>query len=87
MNQYFKRLLDLLIHIGIISSAFYAAFQLFGVFKNSEGPIILFKSATNISMEHLVARRLYALEFWIITTCYIVYLGMRQRIWNFDDNK
>ncbi len=84
MNPTIKKVLDLAIQAFIIMSALYAAFQLFGAFNNSEGSIILFKSAKNISFEHLVSRRLYALEFWLIATCYIIYLGMRKKIWSLD---
>ena len=75
--------LDKLLQLFIIVGFLYPAYQLFFVFANPEGGMVLFDSASEIDFELLVARRLYALEFWLIFTCYIIYLGLRKRIWNF----
>ena len=83
MNSNIKIILDILVQIFIIVSALYAAFQLFFVFGNDGGSLVLFDAATSISFEKLVARRLYALEFWLIFALYILYLGFRKRIWNY----
>lgn len=78
-----KRLLDLLIQLFIITGFLYAAFEILFVFKNPQGGLVLFQNALTIDPQLLLARRLYALEFWIVLTNYFVYLGLRRKIWNF----
>jgi len=86
MPRGIKIILDIAVQFFIVTGFLYAAYQLFVVFGNKEGSMVLFNSAASIPHELLVARRLYALEFWLIFTCYIVYLGFRQRLWNFEKN-
>lgn len=83
MPEILKKTLDIAIQVFIIAGFLYAGYQLFFVFKNPQGSLILFSDASKINFELLVARRLYALEFWLIFTCYIIYLGLRKRIWSF----
>ena len=84
MGQRVKRILDALIQLFIITGFLYAGYQLFFVFGNPEGNFILFGDAAKIDIELLVARRLYAMEFWLIFIGYLVYLGLRKRIWDFN---
>ena len=82
---FFKRVIDILIQLFIVTGFLYDTFELFFVFGNSGGSIVLFNQAKTISIELLVSRRLYAIEFWIVFTCYIVYLGLRERIFHFKE--
>lgn len=81
-NQLVKKVLDILLQIFIISGFLYAAFQIMFVFKDPHGGLVLFQDALTLDPQVFLARRLYALEFWIILTNYFVYLGLRRRIWN-----
>jgi len=76
--------IDILIQLIIISGFAYAGYQVFFVFPNPGGGLPLFGEAKNISFEHLVARRLYAIEFWLIFIGYFIYLGLRKKIWNYQ---
>ncbi len=76
-----QRILDVAIQLFIIAGLFYAAYELLVVFHLPGKNLVLFGDATSIDLSLLVARRLYALEFWIILTCYFVYLGVRKKIW------
>lgn len=84
MSTKIKRILDVLIQIFIIIGFLYAAFEILVVFKNPQGGLVLLQNALTIDPQIFLARRLYALEFWIILTNYFVYLGLRKRIWSFD---
>ncbi len=80
MPKAIKIIIDIALHFFIVSGFLYAGYQLFGVFGNEGGSMVLFGDAKNISHELLVARRLYAIEFWVIFMCWIIYLGMRKKI-------
>ncbi len=79
-----KQVLDIVIQLFIIVGFMYAGYQVFAVFPHPSGGFALFGEAQNIDIEHLVARRLYAIEFWIIFIGYLIYLGLRKRIWNLE---
>ena len=85
MPKIIKTILDIAVQFFIVTGFLYAAYQLFVVFGNKEGSAVLFNSAATIPFEQLVARRLYALEFWLIFTCYIIYLGFRKKLWGFEE--
>lgn len=76
-----QRIIDIAIQLFIITGLLYAAYELLVVFHIPGRNLILFSDAMDIDLSLLVARRLYALEFWIILTCYFVYLGLRKKIW------
>lgn len=80
-TTYVQRIIDVTIQLFIITGLLYAAYELLVVFHIPGRNLILFGDAMDIDLSLLVARRLYALEFWIILTCYFVYLGLRKKIW------
>lgn len=82
MKPRLYKILDVAVQIFIVTGFVYAAYQLLVVFAVPGQPIVLFGRAVQIDFQILVMRRLYALEFWIIFTSYLVYLGNRKRIWN-----
>ena len=70
-------LLNFLIQMG------YAAYMVFIVVA-PEGGGPLFEAATSFPFEKMVTRRLYAIEFWIATCGFAIYLGIteiRPRFW------
>ncbi len=75
-----KKILDLALQFFFVSGFLYAGFQLFFVFKNPEGGMVLWGAAASIDPEIVVIRRLYALEFWLIFIGYIVYLALREKL-------
>ncbi len=81
MQPKLKKILDVVVHVFIITGFLYAAYQVFVVFAVPGQPMMLFGQAPQISFQTLIIRRLYAMEFWIIFTAYLVYLGFRKRIW------
>ena len=70
-------ILNFLIQMG------YAAYMVFVVVApESGGP--LFEAATSFPFEKMVTRRLYAIEFWIATCGFAIYLAItevRPRFW------
>lgn len=73
-------IIDFVIQFLIITSFLYAGCQTMFVFKELNMGFVLFKNARTINKETLLIRRLYALEFWLIFCCYIIYLGFRDTI-------
>ena len=70
-------LLNFLIQMG------YAAYMVFVVVA-PEGGGPLFDAATTFPFEKMVTRRLYAIEFWIATCGFAIYLAIteiRPRFW------
>ena len=77
--------LDRLLMIHFFAGVFYPAYMVFVVLKppgGQAGP--LWGQALNISFELMVSRRLYALEFWLISLLIIVYFAFRKRIWGWE---
>ena len=70
-------MLNFLIQMG------YAAYMVFVVVA-PEGGGPLFEAATSFPFEKMVTRRLYAIEFWIATCGFAIYLAItevRPRFW------
>ncbi len=76
----FKRAIDIFIQLFFIIGFVYAAYQLFFVFRNPVGGIVLFGSASDIEHELLIVRRLYALEFWLIFIGYMLYVALKDQV-------
>ncbi len=49
----------------------------------SAGPL-LGNSAATIPFELLMRRRMYSLEFWLVSLIIIVYFANRRKIWNHE---
>ncbi len=73
-----KKILNILIQIFFVSGFLYAGHQIFTISCGVHG--ILFNQVNSISYECLIARRLYAIEFWVIVLCYFVYLSNKEKI-------
>ena len=61
----------------------YSAYMVFVVVAPEEGGP-LFDSATSFPFEKMVTRRLYAIEFWIATCGFSIYLALTEivpRFW------
>lgn len=76
----FKRAIDVAIQVFFMIGFLYAAYQLFFVFKNPIGGLVLFGDASGIDHQLLVVRRLYALEFWLIFIGYMIYIAAKDKI-------
>jgi hypothetical protein len=66
----------------------YAAYMVFVVVA-PEGGGPLFENALSFPFESMVTRRLYAIEFWIATTGFAIYVGLTEikpRLWNNSSN-
>lgn len=57
--------------------------MLFVVYHFPDTKIALLDSAINIPTDYMVARRLYAIQAYVILMVLFVYLGMRKKIWDF----
>lgn len=82
IKETFKRWLDRLLIVHFTLGLLYPAYVIFFILKpegqTTSGP--LFSLAGSISFELMVKRRLYALEFWLISLLMIVYFANRKRI-------
>lgn len=82
MNKKMQKTILLIIHwiiiINFIIEIFYGAFQVFIVLApgGQTGP--LFGTATTLSYEDMVVRRLYALETWIAIAGLAIYLAITE---------
>ena len=76
-------LIHLVILINFLIQMAYSAYMVFVVVApESGGP--LFDSANSFPFEKMVTRRLYAIEFWIATCGYSIYLAITEivpRFW------
>ena len=61
----FKKLIDIFVILFFVSEIFYSAYQILFVFRPKEAAFILFSTASEIPMEYFLARRLYAIEFYL----------------------
>lgn len=73
-------MIDIVIQGFFVIGFVYAAYQLFFVFKNPIGGLVLFGDASGIDHQLLVVRRLYALEFWLIFIGYMIYIAAKDKI-------
>jgi hypothetical protein len=55
----------------------------FVVYHFPDTKVALLDSAINIPSDYMVARRLYAIQAYVILMVLFVYLGMRKKIWDF----
>lgn len=76
----YKRAIDIFIQLFFISGFAYAAYQLFFVFRNPVGGLVLFSSGAEIDHQLMVVRRLYALEFWLIFIGYMIYIALKEKV-------
>lgn len=76
----FKKLADLFVIFFFISEILYSAYQILFVFRPKEAAFILFSTASEIPMEYFLARRLYAIEFYLAIIGLILYLAFRDKI-------
>ncbi len=76
-----KKILDIIIQFLFVTGFLYAAYQLFFVFKNPAGGLVLWGDAAEIDVDLVIIRRLYALEFWLIFLGYFIYLAIRPKIY------
>lgn len=57
--------------------------MLFVVYHFPNSGLTLLDSAMSVPSEYMLARRLYAIQAYVILMVLFVYLGMRKRIWDF----
>ena len=78
------QLLHWTIILNLVFQMGYAAYMVFFVVTpESSGP--LFEAAKTFPFEQMVTRRLYAIEFWIATGAFSLYLGLTEifpRFWS-----
>ncbi len=72
------RLLHWALILNFLVQMGYAAFMVFVVWapEGVDGP--LWEAAREVPFEHMVTRRLYALEFWVATGALAIYLALTE---------
>ena len=86
MKEKLKIWLDRILIVHFFVGAIYPAYITMFVLRpddNSVGP--LWAKAASMPFELMVKRRLYALEFWLVSFVIIVYFANRKRIYNWKD--
>lgn len=78
-----KKIADRFIIAFLIFDILYCAYMLFVVYHFPDTKVALLDSAINIPSDYMVARRLYAIQAYVILMVLFVYLGMRKKIWDF----
>lgn len=78
--------IDRILIVHFLIGAVYPAYIVFFILRpegGGSGPLM--GAAASIPFELMVKRRLYALEFWLISLLLIVYFANRKRIYNWKD--
>ena len=78
--------IDRVLIVHFVAGVLYPAYMTFVVLRpedNSVGPLM--GRAATISLDLFIRRRLYAIEFWLISLLLIVYFANRKRIFGWKD--
>ena len=81
-----KLWLDRILIVHFFLGALLPAYQVLFVLRpegESAGPL-LGHSAATIPFELLMRRRMYSLEFWLVSLVTVVYFANRRKIWNHE---
>lgn len=79
----FKKIADRFIIAFLIWDIAYCAYMLFVVYHFPGSKLALLDSAIEVPSDYMLARRLYAIQAYVILMVLFVYLGMRKKIWDF----